>query len=203
MPLRRLRRSELPADTVELARYLIGKVVVHDHPQGRMSGRIVETEAYPLGDAASHAYRRKTARNAVMYMRRGHAYVYLIYGMYYCLNVVAEAEGTAGCVLIRAIEPIFGEDFMRRQRVVSKARDLTNGPAKLCEAMSIDRGLDGVDLRDPKSALFIAQNPSVKHFRKAQGPVIVSTRIGITRAAALPLRFYLKASPCVSRRIKQ
>src|SRR5206468_1324748 len=98
------------------------------------------------------------------------------------------------------IEPAFGEDLMRHQRPINKSRELTNGPAKLCQATNIDRGLDGINLCDPNSALFIAQNPAVKKFCKQRGPIVTTTRIGITRAAALPLRFYLNKSSFVSRR---
>src|SRR5437016_140840 len=100
----------------------------------------------------------------------GHGYVYLIYGYHFCVNAVCRPSGVAEAVLIRAIEPLFDAQLMQRQRLVSKPRDLTNGPAKLCEAMSIDRALDGIDLSNVTSALFIAQNPSADDFRKAHGP---------------------------------
>src|SRR5579864_2300670 len=106
--LRRLRRAELPVDTVELARYLIGKVVVHDTDCGRLSGRIVETEAYPVGDAAGHAFHGKTQRNRTLFLKRGHAYVYLNYGTSFLLNVTSEVPGVGGGVLLRAIEPLGG-----------------------------------------------------------------------------------------------
>lgn len=130
----------------------------------------------------------------------GHSYVYLIYGYHFCVNAVCRPVDVAEAVLVRAIEPMFGEEFMRHQRPVSKLRDLTNGPAKLCEALSIDRGLDGIDLCDPKATLWIAENPDVESFREKQGPVIITTRIGITKAAAMPLRFYLDGSAWVSQR---
>jgi DNA-3-methyladenine glycosylase len=116
------------------------------------------------------------------------------------VNAVCRPAGVAEAVLVRAIEPAFGEAFMRHQRPVEKLRDLTNGPAKLCEALHIDRGLDGIDLCDPKATLWIAENPNVEGFRKRQGPTITTTRIGITRAAALPLRFYLDRNDYVSRK---
>src|SRR5947209_11906418 len=112
--IRRLRRSELPVDTVELARYLIGKTLVHDLPQGRLSGRIVETEAYVVGDAAAHAFRGETARNRSLFLERGRAYVYFIYGCWYALNVSGEAPGIGGGVLLRAIEPMAGIEHMQR-----------------------------------------------------------------------------------------
>ena len=105
---RRLRRSELPVDTKELARFLIGKALVHDSPGGRMSGRIVETEAYVVGDAAAHSFRGMTPRNRSLFLEHGHAYVYFIYGAWFCLNVSGEAEGVGGGVLLRAVEPVEG-----------------------------------------------------------------------------------------------
>src|SRR5579863_65629 len=106
--LRRLRRAELPVDTVELARFLIGKVVVHDTGGGRLSGRIVETEAYPVGDSASHAFRGETAHNHSMFLARGHAHVYFTYGSSFMLNVTSEVKGIGAGVLLRALEPIDG-----------------------------------------------------------------------------------------------
>src|SRR5579872_3384879 len=114
--LRRLRRAELPADTVEMARYLIGKVVVHDIDSGRLSGRIVETEAYPIGDAAGHAFRGKTRRNQTLFMKRGHAYIYLSYGTSFLLNVTSELPGVGAGVLLRAIEPLEGIKVMADSR---------------------------------------------------------------------------------------
>ena len=133
-----------------------------------------------------------------MFGEPGHGYVYLIYGLHFCVNAVCRPEGIAEAVLIRALEPAFGEEFMRRQRPVSNELDLTSGPAKLCQAMKIERGLDGVDFCDTNSALFIAQNPAVTAFRKQRGPIVRTTRIGITRAAELPLRFHVKSSSFVS-----
>src|ERR1700746_2294843 len=115
-PLRRLRRAELPRDTAKLARFLIGKILVHDHPQGRLSGRIVETEAYVVGDAAAHAYRGETPRNRSLFLERGHAYVYVIYGCWYALNVSGESVGVGGGVLLRAIEPLEGIALMQQRR---------------------------------------------------------------------------------------
>jgi DNA-3-methyladenine glycosylase len=185
----------------EVAPKLLGHWLIRNTPTGPCGGPIVETEAYLCDDPACHGAPGPTLRNRVMFGAPGHGYVYLIYGYHFCVNAVCRPSGVAEAVLIRAIEPAFGEDFMRRQRSVSKPGHLTNGPAKLCQALNIDRGLDGIDLCDPKSALFIARNPSVKGFRKDRDPTIVTKRIGITRAAALPLRFYLSGSLFVSRRI--
>src|SRR5271170_5193993 len=122
--LRRLRRVELPVDTVKLARYLIGKVVVHDVPAGRLSGRIVETEAYPIGDPAGHAFRGKTPRNNTLFLARGHAYVYFVYGSSFMLNVTSEARGVGGGVLLRALVPLEGIDLMQRSRATPRLIDL-------------------------------------------------------------------------------
>jgi DNA-3-methyladenine glycosylase len=134
-----------------------------------------------------------------MFGRPGCAYVYLIYGCHYCVNAVCQPAGIAEAVLIRAIEANIGVSTMLWNRQVTQETKLTNGPAKLCEAMGIDRKLDGVDLCDPHSQLFIAENPEHRLFRRRLGPVIMTARVGITRAAELPLRFYLAASPFVSR----
>jgi DNA-3-methyladenine glycosylase len=148
-PPRRLARAELPADTVELARYLIGKTLIHDGPDGHISGRIVETEAYVVGDAAGHAFRGPTARNRSLYLKRGHAYVYFIYGMYYLLNVSSEQAGVGAGVLLRALEPVEGVESMRRRRASAGMVDLARGPGRLTAAMGIDRRHDGLDLCGP------------------------------------------------------
>ncbi len=179
---------------------ILGHWLIRNTPNGPCGGPIVETEAYLCDDSACHGAPGPTPRNRVMFGAPGHGYVYLIYGYHFCVNAVCRPAGVAEAVLIRAIEPEFGEKLMLRQRSVAKLRDLTNGPAKLCQAMNIDRGLDGINLCDPHSVLFIAQNPAVRNFRKGRGPIVRTTRVGITRAAALPLRFYLDGSPFVSRR---
>jgi DNA-3-methyladenine glycosylase len=135
-----------------------------------------------------------------MFGAAGHGYVYLIYGFYFCMNAVCQPRGVAEAVLIRAVEVALGEECMRERRPVDATRDLTNGPGKLCVAMSIDRSLDGVDLCDASSPLFIARNPAVEKFRKERGPMVMGTRIGLTKAADLALRFYLEGSVSVSHR---
>jgi DNA-3-methyladenine glycosylase len=144
--VRRLPRSALPADTVDLARYLIGKTLVHDTEEGRTSGRIVETEAYVVGDAAGHAYRGQTQRNRSLFLRRGHAYVYFIYGVSYLLNVSSEQAGIGAGVLLRALEPLEGIEIMRERRGTPRVQDLARGPGRLTIAMGVDIGDDGVDL---------------------------------------------------------
>ena len=140
-----LRRASLPEDTVELARFLIGKLVVRALPSGLAAGRIAETEAYLAGDEASHGYRGMTARNKTMFGPKGYAYVYFVYGMYFALNVSGAAEGVGEAVLIRAAEPVAGACLMARYRTHAAERDLMRGPGRLAMAMDIGRSLDGMD----------------------------------------------------------
>src|SRR5215467_5778087 len=122
--IRRLRRSELPVDTIELSRYLIGKTLVHDVPRGRLSGRIVETEAYPIGDRAAHAFRGQTPSNRSLFLPHGHSYVYFTYGSCFMMNVSSEADGVGAGVLIRAVEPLDGIKIMERNRGTTRLHDL-------------------------------------------------------------------------------
>lgn len=191
MRIRRLRRAELPRDTVELARFLIGKSLVHDVAEGRMSGRIVESEAYVPGDAACHAFRGPTPRNRSLFLERGHAYVYFIYGSFFMLNVSGEVKGTGAGVLLRAVEPLEGIDLMRFRRDAVRLEDLTRGPGRLAEAMWIERGLDGVDLCGPGS-LWLGTEV------KPVGEIGTSVRIGLTKEIERPLRFYERGNRFVS-----
>jgi DNA-3-methyladenine glycosylase len=138
-------------------------------------------------------------RNRPIYGPPGYGYVYFIYGFHSCFNAVCCPAGMAEAVLIRAIEPLQGLETMRHHRHAATKAGLTNGPGKLCQALAIDRKLNGVDLCDASSPVFIAKNPNLAQFRRKSGPVAISTRIGITKAAALPLRFYLAGSPFISR----
>ncbi|HUO12005.1 MAG TPA: DNA-3-methyladenine glycosylase [Caulobacteraceae bacterium] len=184
-------RSELPSDTVEMARYLIGKVVVRETPGGVLSGRIVEVEAYPVGDAAGHAYRGETPRNHVLFLERGRAYVYLAYGVAYMLNVSSEAAGVGAGVLIRAMQPLEGVEAMLRNRQVLNVRDLARGPGRLTAALGIDRRLDGVDLCR-EGPLWLARDG------EATPDIGTSARIGLTREVEAPLRFYVRGDRFVS-----
>ena len=186
-----LARSALPTDTAALARALIGKLLVRELPEGVASGRIVETEAYVVGDAAGHAYRGMTPRTRSLFLERGHAYVYLAYGVSYMLNVSSEAPGTGAGVLIRALEPLEGISIMQRNRGVEGLRDLTRGPGRLAAALRIDRGLDGLDLCR-EGPLWLA------HGDRAPGEIAESVRIGISKAADRLLRFYVRGNPFVS-----
>jgi DNA-3-methyladenine glycosylase len=189
--LRRLRRKELPVDTVELARYLIGKVAVHDTVDGRLSGRIVETEAYPVGDSAGHAFRGKTRRNGSLYLEPGHAYVYFAYGSSFMLNVSSEPAGVGAGVLLRALEPLDGIDRMQRLRGGADLLILARGPGRLAQALQIDFRQDGLDL--------CAAGPLWLAFsRRKTGPIGKSVRIGLSRKVESELRFYERDNPYVS-----
>ena len=183
-----------------MAPLLLGHWLIRNTPHGPCGGPIVETEAYLQDDPACHAYRGRTERNQVMFGPPGRAYVYLIYGYHFCVNAVCCHPGTAEAVLIRAIEPVLGRELMQRNRPVKELPNLTNGPAKLCAALGIDRGLDGLNLCDSNSLLFIGSNPAVRQFHRTQGPIATATRVGLSKAAELPLRFYLAQSRFVSRK---
>jgi DNA-3-methyladenine glycosylase len=189
--IRRLRRSELPSDTAALAVYLIGKTLVIDHPEGRMSGRIVETEAYVVGDAACHAFRGQTPRNRSLFLDRGHAYVYFTYGSCFMLNVTGETPGVGAGVLVRAIEPLEGLAAMRRRRSVARLYDLTRGPGRLAAALEIDKRYDGADLCG-KGPLWLGEAV------RPAGQIGVSTRIGLTQEVHRRLRFYERDNGHVS-----
>lgn len=193
--VRRLRRSELPKATIALARFLIGKIVVHDLPAGRLSGRIVEAEAYPPGDPAGHHYRGPTPRIRSMYFAPGHAYVFFNYGAHFMLNVSSEPKGVAGGILIRALEPLEGIALMQQHRKTTRLLDLTRGPGRLAAALQIDRRHDGLDLCAPGELWLGTFATSATH----RAPVIAKTvRIGISRAAHRILRFYERGNPFVS-----
>src|SRR5215470_9871674 len=174
--IRRIRRSELPEDTVALARFLIGKVVVHDLPAGRLSGRIVEVEAYPPGDPAGHHFRGPTPRIRSMYLAPGHVYVFFNYGAHFMLNVVSEPAETAAAILIRALEPLEGIELMQRHRKTTQLLDLTRGPGRLAQALQIDRRHDGLDL-------CAAGELWLGAIERLAGRIGKSVRIGISRAA--------------------
>jgi DNA-3-methyladenine glycosylase len=197
--IRRLRRTELPADTGALARFLIGKIVVRELPGMRLSGRIVETEAYPRRDPAAHHFRGPTPRNRSMFLRRGHAYVYFSYGNHFMLNVSAEIAGIGGGVLIRALEPLEGISQMEQHRKTTRLLDLTRGPGRLASALRIDGSLDGADLCAPGplwlGAITNQRRPATAPHALTLGK---SPRIGITRAAHRLLRFYQRGSHFVS-----
>jgi DNA-3-methyladenine glycosylase len=189
--LRRLRRSGLPFDTAELARYLIGKTVVRNVGRSRIVGRIVETEAYPPGDSSGHGYRGQTMSNRSLFLGKGFAYVYFIYGTSYMLNVSSGAPGTGAGVLLRALEPLEGIRLMERSRKTDKLTELAKGPGRLAAALQIDRRLDGVDL--------CADGPLwLGNGVRKTAQIGTSIRIGITREVDRRLRFFEVGSPYVS-----
>lgn len=194
-----LPRSFFARDASRVARQLLGKILIRQTAATTLTARIVELEAY-LGtkDPAAHAAAGRTLRNAVIFGPPGHAYVYFIYGNHYCLNVSCEPEGQAGCVLFRALEPLSGIEEMARNRNVEikGPRDLinlTSGPGRLCEAFAITRTRDNDrDLTTPASGLWIADDGY--HPRT----ILKTPRIGITKAAEMPLRYFLKNNAFVS-----
>src|SRR5262249_7856890 len=180
-----LARAELPIDTATLARFLIGKILVREMAEGVTSSRIVETEAYVVGDAAGHAYRGMTPRNRSLFLERGHAYVYLAYGSSYMLNVSSEMSGIGAGVLIRALEPLEGIPIMQRNRQIERLRDLARGPGRLTAALRVDHRFDGLDLCQ-EGPLWLGR---CDH---EPGEIGQSIRIGIARDANRLLRFYLR-----------
>jgi DNA-3-methyladenine glycosylase len=188
---RPIARAELPADTVALAQSLIGRMLVRETAKGVASGRIVETEAYVVGDAAGHAYYGMTPRNRSLFLERGHAYVYLVYGSAYMLNVSSEMPGIGAGVLIKALEPRDGIPIMQRNRHIERLRDLAREPGRLTAALRVDRRLDGIDL--------CRQGPLwLGRCDHEPGEIGQSIRIGIARDANRLPRFYLRGSPFVS-----
>jgi DNA-3-methyladenine glycosylase len=199
---RPLPRSFYEPSAKAVAPQLLGHWLVRRTEQGLSGGIIVETEAYLVDDPACHGYKRETPRNRAMYGPPGHTYVYFIYGNHWCFNAVCRPTGVAEAVLVRAIEPLLGIEWMQQRRTVGKAADLTNGPAKFCAALDIGRAMDHVDLCSTDSPVFIAENADRTQLLKKLGPVVTTTRIGITQAADWPLRFYLDGSAFVSRRVR-
>ncbi len=187
--------------TLDVARGLLGALLVRELPEGRLTGRIVETEAYLQDDPACHGVRerdgvcchRRTKRNAAMFGPPGHAYVYFTYGNHFLMNVVTQAEGVPEAVLIRALEPLEGMELMARHRGLDHPRLLTNGPGKLAQALRIDGVLDGHDLRLPPLLLLPGDAIPSAH-------VTATPRIGISRAIDRPWRFYISGNEWVSRR---
>jgi DNA-3-methyladenine glycosylase len=201
LPSRLLPRAFFEAPPEQVAPRLLGKVLAHFSASGLVAGRIVEVEAY-LGphnqppDPAAHSYRGPTPRTRVIFGPAGHAYVYAIYGRYFCMNIGCEPEGLAGCVLLRALEPVIGHDLMAANRGLEPGappRQLTSGPSRLCQALGLTRlAHNGLDLLDPGSPL---------QLRDDGAPVpepLITPRIGIHEAADWPLRFAVPGNPCVS-----
>lgn len=193
-PIVPLERHELPVDTVELARFMVGKCLVHDSPQGRVSGRLVETEAYPLGDSTSHAYGGLRPYNGALFRAPGHAYVRLVYGASYMINLSAEAQGEGAAVLLRAVEPLDGLALMQARRPGAKLTDLARGPGRLCAAFAIGPEADGVDLCG-RGVLWIGR---LNDGDSSLSRIAATKRIGLSREMHELLRFYEPGSAFVS-----
>ncbi len=181
-------------DVADVARNLLGKLLVHRSREGITAGRIVEVEAYlAAGDTAAHSHRGKTLRNAAMFGPPGRAYVYAIHSRW-CVNVVTQAVGAGSAVLIRAVEPVRGVELMCRRRLTDKTLHLARGPARLCEAFALDRAFDHWDLTRGRRLWIASTDRDGDAFQ-----IGVSTRIGVTSAKNLPLRFTVAGNPFVSR----
>jgi DNA-3-methyladenine glycosylase len=193
-----LGESFYQKDTITVTRELLGKILVHESKEGTTIGRIVETEAYrgPEDHAAHSSGGRRTARNEVMYGHKGHAYVYFIYGLYYCFNITAgNVPGKPEAVLIRAIEPIAGEEIMAKRRGQQvKVANLTNGPSKLCMAMGLSKAQNKTDLTAPP--VYIKDSPIVPQY-----DIVETTRVGVDYSGEwknMPWRFYIRDNRFVS-----
>jgi DNA-3-methyladenine glycosylase len=198
--LKPLARSFYLRPTLQVARNLLGKYIVRKIGSKLLMGKIVEVEAYCKGDPASHAFRGRTKRNDVMFWEGGHLYVYFTYGMHFCANVVTGNEGSGEAVLIRAVEPLVGIEVMMKNRQKSRLQildgayltNLTNGPAKFCQAFGIARKENGADLLD--SEISITEGESIP-----SNPIKRSSRIGIHQGLEKKWRFFIKGNPWVSK----
>jgi DNA-3-methyladenine glycosylase len=189
--------------SVPVAPDLLGCVLEHQTEAGVVAVELTEVEAYAgASDPASHAYRGKTARNAVMFGPPGHAYVYFTYGMHFCVNLVCLGNGSASAVLLRAGRIIEGEELARARRTrvtaVVSFRDLARGPARLCQALDIDRSLDGADVCVPDSPLRMRWPDASTTARSVDRKILSGPRVGISAAAEVPWRFWVEGEPTVS-----
>jgi DNA-3-methyladenine glycosylase len=190
-----LPREFFAPHALEVAPRLLGYVIEHETTEGLVAVALTEVEAYEgEADPASHAYRGRTARNAVMFGQPGHAYVYFTYGMHFCVNLVCLPEGTASAVLLRAGRVVQGEELAARRRSFCAARDLARGPARLCQALGIVRAQDGSDVCDPASPLRIRPGP----WPPGEAAISRGPRVGISAAGERPWRFWVTGDPAVS-----
>ena len=190
-----LARGFFDRPAEEVAPELLGRSLERSSPDGTVTVRITEVEAYAgERDPASHAYRGRTQRNAVMFGRPGYAYVYFTYGMHFCVNLVCLGEGTAAAVLLRAGEIEYGRELARERRLRARDRDLARGPARLCQALAIGRELNGADVCDPGGALRILDAPAVC----SPDLIRVGPRTGVNGAKDVPWRFWIEGEPSVS-----
>jgi len=186
-------------DTVTVAKDLLGCLLVHCE-ETTTAGRIVEVEAYLRDDPAAHSYRGETPRNRAMFGPAGHAYVYRIYGLHTCVNIVTGPEGTGEAVLVRALEPAVGIGLMQARRGTDDPFALASGPGKLTQALNITMDLDGTSLSDGPLQVWAPESLPDRRPEGWPGEIVQTTRIGITKAADLPLRFYLNGNRYISRR---
>ena len=188
---KKLNRSFYLRDTLEVAQDLLGKLLVRKIGDEFLAGKIVEVEAYLQNDPAAHSFNGKTERNSAMFLMGGHLYVYFTYGMHYCANIVTESENHGSAVLLRALEPVMGLETLRNNRKrLLKEKDLTNGPAKLCQAFGITKQLNKADLT--KNDIFCTYNDNDDFVIEKTG------RIGIKKGTDKLWRFYIKDNPFVS-----
>ena len=187
-------------ETVTVAKSLLGCLLVHQEAGGTAMGWIVEVEAYLHDDPAAHSFRGETERNRVMFGPAGHAYVYRIYGLHTCVNVVTGPEGTGEAVLIRALEPAGGIELMRARRGTDDLLALASGPGKLTQALGITMGCNGAFLSEGTLQIWSPDSFPGRRPEGVPGEIVQTTRVGITKAADLPLRFYLNGSRYISRR---
>jgi len=193
---KKLKRDFYNQPTLKVAKNLLGKYLVVRRGDKLLSGKVVETEAYiGKNDPASHAYRGVTPRNKIMFGKPGFAYIYLTYGMYHCLNFVTEKDGFPAAVLIRALEPEEGIDIMMRNRKISDIKNLTNGPGKLCQALGLDRSLNGANLCSPMQEKIWVEDRNEK-----QKGIVSTSRIGINEGKDKNWRFYIKGNRFVSKK---
>jgi DNA-3-methyladenine glycosylase len=192
---RQLTRDELAIDPLDAARLLLGCVLVSDHQDGRVAVRLVEVEAYRgFDDPAAHTYRGRTERNAVMFGPAGHLYVYFVYGMHFCANVVSMTDGVPGAVLLRAGEVVEGLEIARGRRPASRSdAELARGPARLTAVLSLDRADNGIDLTDPACPVRLYAGEPVPDDQVRTGP-----RVGVATAMEVPWRWWVAGSPAVS-----
>lgn len=188
-----LPKSFLNKSTIEVAKALLGKKIIHKNPSGLLSGKIVETEAYLEKDPASHSFNGQTNRNSAMFGNAGEAYVYFTYGMHHCFNIVTNKKGIGEAVLIRALEPIEGIELMKQFRKTDEIEALCSGPARLVQAMQITKEYNGINLIDKNSPIILSDGNNIN-----EDNIIKTKRIGISTGIDLPHRFYIKDNPFIS-----
>lgn len=192
--MKRLTKSFFDDDTVSVAKNLLGCYVETEVDGKRCVGKIVETEAYLFDDPATHSFKGKTSRNAMMFEEAGRVYVYFIYGMYYCVNIVTNKKHVGEAVLIRALEPVEGIGIMKKRRKKDKEKDLCSGPAKLVISMGITKSHNGESIFDKHSPIKVFGKDKTEVFK-----IVATTRIGIVEENAKPHRFYIKGNEFISK----